>query len=96
MKSTKEINEYTNVFQNSEMPSVSLDGEVGMMNINKGLYYSTDQVGTRIWELMSEPVIVSEIIKTLLKEYSVEENICREHVLEFVKELYNHKLILVN
>jgi len=96
MKSINVVTEQTSVCQNIAIPSVNLDGEVGMMNINKGLYYSTDEVGTRIWELISEPKKVSDIIITLLSEYSIAENICREHVLEFVNELYKQKLVVIN
>jgi len=78
------------------LPTVDLEGEIGMMHIEKGKYYGLDSVGSRIWELMNTPKTIDTIIQTLLEEYKVDVETCKDHVLEFVHVLNNAELLKVN
>ncbi|MCX7708892.1 MAG: lasso peptide biosynthesis PqqD family chaperone [Clostridia bacterium] len=86
----------TSVERKDGLVTTDLGGEIGMMHIERGMYYSFDPVGTRIWELIEESKNVEDIICSLLKEYEVEERVCQEQVLEFLTMLYKNDLININ
>ena len=93
MNNSKCFNSDSVVVRISEIPSVDLDGEVGMMNISRGKYYSLDSVGTRIWELLENPIQVSLLIESLQLEYNVEKNQCEMDVVTFLKKLIDEDLV---
>lgn len=43
----KPVNSHTRVAQKKALPTVELDGEIALMNAERGRYYSLDTVGTR-------------------------------------------------
>ena len=75
------------------MLSSNMDGETVMMSIENGEYYGLNEIGTRIWELTENEILIQDIINTLMEEYDVDEATCQSDVMEFVEELGNKKLI---
>ena len=67
-----------------------------MMNLDKGEYFMMNEVGSRIWEIISEPVNVKGIIDTLRSEYEVDEETCKDTVVEFLGRLNNADLISIS
>ncbi len=90
------INLETVINKNLEIDDTDLDGEKVMMNLDKGEYFMMNEVGSRIWEIISEPINVKEIISTLRNEYEVDEETCRDTVIEFLGRLDNADLISIN
>lgn len=86
----------TIINKNLEIDDTDLDGEKVMMNIDKGEYFMMNEVGSRIWEIISEPVNVKRIIDTLCFEYEVDEEICKDTVLKFLGRLNNAELISIS
>ena len=84
------------VSKNEEIDDTDLDGEKVMMNLDKGQYFMMNEVGSRIWEIISEPINVKEIISTLRNEYEVDEETCKDTVIEFLGRLDNADLISIN
>lgn len=84
------------ITRNLDIDATDLEGEVVMMNLDKGQYFMMNQVGSRIWEIIKEPSTVNNIINTLLGEFQVEKNQCKENVVEFLGKLKNADLIIVN
>ena len=84
------------ITKNTEIDDTDLDGEKVMMNLDKGQYFMMNEVGSRIWEIISEPINVKEIINTLRNEYEVDEEICKDTVIEFLGRLDNADLISIN
>jgi len=75
--------------------SSDLDGESVILDLDEGIYYGLDIVGTRIWDIIKEPVSVSAIISTITDEYDVTEEQCKKDVLDLLKDLHEHGLIVV-
>jgi hypothetical protein len=73
-----------------------LDDEVVMMSAQKGEYYGLDSIGSRIWEIIQEPVEISQIVKILLNEYEISEEQCTTDVTAFLNELLNKELIAIS
>ena len=90
------INLETVINKNLEIDDTDLDGEKAMMNLDKGEYFMMNEVGSRIWEIISEPINVKEIINTLRNEYEVDEETCKDTVIEFLGRLDNADLISIN
>ncbi len=70
-----------------------MDGEKVMLSINNGKYYNLGAIGGEIWELMSEPTTVGEIVATLLTQYEVEASVCEEEVISFVETMTKEGLV---
>ena len=90
------INLDTVINKNLEIDDTDLDGEKVMMNLDKGEYFMMNEVGSRIWEIISEPINDKEIINTLRNEYEVDEETCKDTVIEFLGRLDNADLISIN
>ena len=90
------INLDTIINKNLEIDDTDLDGEKVMMNLDKGEYFMMNEVGSRIWEIISEPINVRRIIETLRSEYEVDEETCKDTVVEFLGRLNNADLISIS
>lgn len=84
------------ISRNPEIDATDLDGEVVMMNMEKGQYFMMNEVGSRIWEIIEEPMKISELIDTLLGEFEVERDECENTVMEFLNDLSYGDLIKVS
>lgn len=83
------------VYKNKEIDDVDLDGEKVMMDLEKGRYFMMNQVGSRIWELIENPLEVNEIVNALLQEYDVSRDTCEKEVMNFLNKLNNANLIVL-
>jgi hypothetical protein len=73
----------------------SLGEEVMILNLEDGVYYGLDAVGSRIWELLQKPRSVAEICEVLVEEFEVEKQRCEQDLLGFLRELHDARLIEV-
>lgn len=89
------INLDTIINKNLEIEDTDLDGEKVMMNLEKGEYFMMNEVGSRIWEIISKPINVKDIIETLRSEYEVDEETCKCTVIDFLTGLNHAKLISI-
>ena len=80
------INLNTVVSHRKDIDTTDLNGDKVMMDLEKGRYFSLNSVGSRIWELIEEPIEINKVVGTLLTEYEIDQNTCEESVLDFVKE----------
>ncbi|MFP7735351.1 lasso peptide biosynthesis PqqD family chaperone [Priestia aryabhattai] len=72
-----------------------MDGEKVMLSIDNGKYYNLGELGGQIWEKIKEPLSILELIHTLMAEYDVELNVCKEQVISFLSLLLKEGLIKV-
>ncbi len=86
----------TSVVRINGVITADMDGEIGMMHMDKGMYYAFNDVGTRIWQLIERPRTIGGIVAELSREYNVEAATCREHVLEFLQMLHKNELIIIS
>jgi hypothetical protein len=75
--------------------SADLAGETAILNLSDGVYYGLDAVGSRIWQLLQQPVSIPAIRDTLLREYDVTPERCTEDIYALVRQLLGHGLIEV-
>ena len=75
------------VSQIEDIVASDIDDEKVMMSVEKGQYFGLEPVGSRIWEMIAQPVRVSELIDVLLGRYDVDRETCEKDVLAFLEEL---------
>ena len=86
----------TIINKNLEIDDTDLDGEKVMMDLDKGEYFMMNEVGSRIWEIINEPMNVKSIVDALRSEYEVDEETCKDTVIEFLGRLNNADLISIS
>ena len=74
--------------------TADMNGSAVMMDIMTGKYYNLGQVGGRIWELLEEPMSVSDLIRKLTAEYDVSAEQCRTDVEPFLNTLVDRGLLV--
>lgn len=84
------------ISQKRGLDTTDLDGESVMMDIDRGKYYNFNSVGSRIWELIENPVSIKEVTEQLVKEFDVDESKCEAAVVNFVNRLNENELIKVS
>ena len=78
-----------------EQVSCDFAGEAAILNLKNGVYYGLDPVGARIWNLIQKPTTVNRVRDALLKEYSVEPDLCERDLLALLQKLTAEGLIEV-
>lgn len=69
------------------------DGAV-LLNLQTKRYFSLNETGTRIWEMVQQTADEESIIATLQNEYDVEEPVARSEVRRILDELIEAQLIV--
>jgi coenzyme PQQ synthesis protein D (PqqD) len=69
------------------------DGAV-LLNLQTKRYFSLNETGTRIWEMVQQTADEETIVATLLREYEVEEPMARAEVRRILDELIEAQLIV--
>jgi hypothetical protein len=69
------------------------DGAV-LLNLQTKRYFSLNETGTRIWEMVQQTADEETIVTTLLSEYEVDEPMARAEVRRILDELIEAQLIV--
>jgi hypothetical protein len=73
----------------------NIDGEVVLINLQHGTYYSTDQVGSDTWELIESGRTLGEIQAAIRARYDGEDGEIERAIAGFLSELAREELIVV-
>jgi hypothetical protein len=80
---------------NESVVSADLHDEAILLNVETGIYFGLDPVGTQIWRWLAEGKTLGEIFDLLLAEYDVEPSQLRAELTSFVDLLTTKDLIRV-
>ena len=69
------------------------DGAV-LLNLQTKRYFSLNETGTRIWEMVQQTADEETIVTTLVSEYEVDEPMARAEVRRILDELLEAQLIV--
>ncbi len=84
------------VVQWSSKPiSTAVGEEVVLMNLDRGRCYGLGPVGTDLWNKMSQPVRVTDLVDQLMREYAAEREVLERDVLEVLEQYAEEGLIVV-
>ena len=70
-----------------------IDGEAVILNLDKGYYYSLNEVGTRIWEAIDKKKSLNEMLDSLKEEYQVPAEQLKSDLLGLIKDLEKEELL---
>jgi len=73
--------------------SAGLEGETVILDMEKGLYFGLNKVGSAIWKLVEQQKTSSAIIASLLINYSVDQATAVKEVSSLMRELEARGLI---
>jgi len=74
--------------------SREIEGETVLLNLKDGTYYSLDEVGTRVWQLIVEYPEISKVCDCLLAEYEVDGGTLRSDLAELINELTKAGIVI--
>jgi Coenzyme PQQ synthesis protein D (PqqD) len=70
-----------------------IDGEVVIVNLDRGDYYSLLQTGADIWDGIARGLSRCEIVDEMIQRYAGDRAIIEQGVHNFIAELLNDELI---
>jgi coenzyme PQQ synthesis protein D (PqqD) len=80
---------------NSSVICADLEGEAVLLDIETGMYFGLDAVGTRIWTLLEQGASEGELLAQILEEYAVEPDRLKSDLSDFLAVLQTHRLARV-
>ena len=73
-----------------------IDGEMVLLDTQSENYFGLDKVGSSIWyAIEAENGLLERVLRRLLEEYDVEENVLKHDLLVFVEQLAQSGLVKV-
>lgn len=83
------------VVRSPDQVSGDLEGKVVLLSIQNGEYYNMNEVGSRIWALIEQPIAVAALIERLVEEFEVSREQCEREALAYLTDLQKNKLLRV-
>jgi hypothetical protein len=69
------------------------DKEAVLLHLGTKMYYTLNETGIRIWQLLSEGHSISEASETIHNEYDVLPDVAQKSVLNIAQELIAQNLV---
>ena len=70
-----------------------LAGEAVLLQLEAGMYYGLDPVGTRLWQLLAERGKLRDVFEAAQQEFDVDADTLQHDLLELVATLAEKKLL---
>jgi hypothetical protein len=67
--------------------------DIIILDLKAGLYFSLDNVGAKVWELIQQPQSISGIRRAILETFDVSPEVCGRDLLALLHELADRDLI---
>lgn len=80
---------------NKDVVSRDLEGEEVILNLESGIYFGLNGVGTRIWALIQEHRSLGRVFQVMQEEYEVAPAVLEADLLELVDALRQKGLVSV-
>lgn len=76
-----------------EIVGAVVDGDLLMMHPESGEYFAVTGVGLRVWELLSSPIRLDDIVSVLCDEFEVDSSTCNQDATAFLDALLELGLV---
>ncbi len=73
-----------------------IDNEAVILNLNNGIYYSLNEVGTKVWELCTGSNSLRDITAAIVEEFEVQDDIAQKDVSEIIIDLLKDGLVTIS
>ena len=81
------------VCRSGDVLASPVDSELVMMDIERGMYYALNPVGSDIWERLTEPQKVADLCAQLQQVYAVDRATCEADVLAVLNDMAENGLL---
>jgi PqqD family protein of HPr-rel-A system len=78
---------------NESVVYAELDDEAVLLDVETGVYFGLNAIGTQIWNALQQGASPAEIVRQVLAEYEVEPPALQADVAEFLATLQARGLI---
>ncbi|MET1113267.1 MAG: PqqD family protein [Allosphingosinicella sp.] len=75
------------VERRGEMIETEVEGELVALHIDNGTCYGFNSTATRIWAMIEQPRLLSELTEELVREYDVDSATCEAQLKALLDEL---------
>jgi hypothetical protein len=76
--------------------TAQVGGDLVMMSATQGNYIRLSDVGARVWELLEEPRSRDDLHTTLIAEYDVAPQTCRQAIDDFLATLVDRRAVRID
>jgi len=83
------------VVRTGDLLTTEVDGELIAMSIENGACYGLNAVGTRIWALIDQPRSIDSLCDSLIEEFDVAPQTCREQVTDLLTSLQAEGMVAI-
>ena len=73
--------------------SCPLGDDAIILDLKAGLYFSLDNVGALVWQLVQQPKSVRELREAILETFDVEPQVCERDLLALLHDLAGRNLV---
>jgi hypothetical protein len=73
-----------------------IDGEVIMINLDTGNYYSLDNVGALVWSLIAKQMTVQDVVDETARQYAGEAQEISDALTQLIDDLRLEGLIVID
>lgn len=77
-----------------EVAAKVMDGEAIFINLSTGVYYSMEEVGTVIWEMIEAGMTLDEVAATVTRRYEVNKEKAQTDIERLVSSLVEEKIVI--
>ena len=70
-----------------------LSGETVLLDLESGVYYGLDVVGTRAWQLLVQGLTIVDMCAAMADEYDVAPEVLRDDLIRLVGELRERGIV---
>ena len=80
----------------SQVVHETIDGETILLNLETGNYYSMDQMGVVIWQLLENEICVNDLIEALKNRFPDQDSEISASIPDFIAELIQEDLLIIH
>ena len=64
-----------------------MEGEMVIMGVNSGRYFSLNAVGARFWEIIQQPASIEQAAAVITAEFDVTRSVAEQDLAELAEQL---------
>ena len=77
-----------------EVIGVEVSGEIVLLDSRNWTYLDFDDIGSRIWVLLKEPLTLPALVDKLTEEFAVDATACRRDTETFLQDLIKKGVVI--
>lgn len=83
------------IFQRDpEVIGIEVSGEMVLLDSRTWTYLDFDDIGSRIWVLLNDPLTLSALVDKLTGEFEVDSAACRRDTETFLRDLIKKGVVI--